>query len=92
MEVVSLWLAIDDSTPDNGCMRVIPGSYHLALQALHERTDVPNVLNSEIPSRSASTDTAVVDLILRAGDVSVHHPNIIHGSKANTSASRRCGV
>ena len=33
-----------------------------------------------------------VDLVLKAGDVSVHHPSLIHGSNANTSAKRRCGL
>lgn len=69
MEVVSLWLAVDDLTPENGCMRVIPKTHHLELQAVEERTDVANVLRS-----------------------GVHHPNIIHGSNANTSPLRRCGL
>jgi len=33
-----------------------------------------------------------VDIALTAGGVSVHHPNIVHGSNANTSGSRRCGL
>ena len=91
MEVVTLWLAVDDSTPENGCMRVIPNSHHLALQQLQERKDVESVLNSEIDPALVDESKAV-DVILKAGDVSVHHPNIIHGSKANTSTKRRCGL
>src|ERR1051326_556165 len=34
MEVVTLWLAVDDSLPENGCMRVIPGTQHEALQVM----------------------------------------------------------
>ena len=47
---------------------------------------------------SSEIDPALVDesqrggLVLKAGDVSVHHPNIIHGSNANTSPERRCGL
>src|SRR3954452_1836358 len=37
MEVVSLWLAIDDSVPENGCMRVIPGSHKTSLVPVHKR-------------------------------------------------------
>jgi hypothetical protein len=33
-----------------------------------------------------------VDIVLKAGDVSVHHPNLIHGSNANTSPRRRGGL
>jgi len=54
MEVVTLWLAIDDSLPENGCMRVIPGSQTTELQKMQKNTEVANVLNSEI-------DHALVD-------------------------------
>jgi ectoine hydroxylase-related dioxygenase (phytanoyl-CoA dioxygenase family) len=91
MEVVTLWLAVDDSLPENGCMRVIPGSHRLELQALQRSGDTPNVLGSHMDP--ALVDEAqAVDLVLRAGDVSVHHPNIIHGSNANSSTKRRCGL
>ncbi|MGC8668087.1 MAG: phytanoyl-CoA dioxygenase family protein [Chthonomonadales bacterium] len=91
MRVITLWLAIDDATPENGCMRVIPGSHTLGLQQLKSRTDIPNVLSSEMDAGLVDEQKAV-DVILKAGDVSIHHPNIIHGSNANTSPRRRCGL
>lgn len=91
MEVVSLWLAVDDSTPENGCMRVVPGTQHLDLQELKRRDDVDNVLRSGM-DESLVEESAAVDMILSAGDVSVHHPNVIHGSNANLSPRRRCGL
>lgn len=84
MEVCTLWVALTPSTPENGCMRVIPGTQNLNLQQMQTRTDVRNLLNSEIDSRLVD-DTRAVDLELQPGDVSIHHPNIIHGSNANTS-------
>jgi phytanoyl-CoA hydroxylase len=91
MEVVTLWLAVDDSTPENGCMRVIPGTHHMDLQALHKMTDTPNVLSSQIDPALADESLAV-DCVLEKGGVSVHHPNLIHGSNANNSPRRRCGL
>lgn len=91
MEVVTLWLAIDDSLPENGCMRVIPGTHRMELSSLRPRTDVPNVLSSEIDPALVDESRAV-DLVLRAGGVSVHHPNIIHGSNPNRSPLRRYGL
>ncbi|GMW00982.1 MAG: hypothetical protein AMXMBFR84_21190 [Candidatus Hydrogenedentota bacterium] len=88
MEVVSLWLAVDASTPENGCMRVIPGTQQVALQSLHERKDVDNVLGSGMDERLVDESKAV-DLVLKPGDVSVHHPNVIHGSNANLSTKWR---
>ncbi|MBI3919802.1 MAG: phytanoyl-CoA dioxygenase family protein [Armatimonadetes bacterium] len=91
MEVVTLWLAVDDSTAQNGCMRVIPGTQRLDLQQLRERRDVANVLSSSMED-SHIDESKAVDVVLKAGDVSVHHPNLIHGSNANTSTRRRCGL
>jgi phytanoyl-CoA hydroxylase len=91
MDVITLWLAIDDSLPENGCMRVIAGSHKTDLQELRRRTDVPNVLSSEIDPALVDEGRAT-DLVLQAGGVSVHHPNIIHGSNANRSTRRRCGL
>lgn len=91
MEVVTLWLAIDDSTPENGCMRVIPGTQTMQLQQVRQRTDVANVLSSEMDPALVDESKAV-DVILKAGDVSVHHPNVIHGSNANRSPRRRAGL
>lgn len=91
MEVVTLWLAVDDSTPENGCMRVIPGTHRMLLQPLQRRTDIPNVLSSGM-DESLVDESWAVDVVLKAGDVSVHHPALIHGSDANRSARRRCGL
>ncbi len=91
MEVVTLWLAVDESTPENGCMRVIPRSHRLPLQELQPNTEVSSVLGSQIDPALVDESLAV-DVILQPGDVSVHHPNLIHGSNANTSPKRRCGL
>jgi ectoine hydroxylase-related dioxygenase (phytanoyl-CoA dioxygenase family) len=91
MEVVTLWLAVDDSVRENGCLRVIPRTHTIDLQQMRERKDVPNVLNSEIDPALVDEEKAV-DVELKAGGVSVHHPNLIHGSDANTSPMRRCGL
>jgi phytanoyl-CoA hydroxylase len=91
MEVVTLWLALDDSTPENGCMRVIPGSQQMDLQEMKPRTEVDNVLSSGMDD-SFVDETKAVDIILKAGDVSMHSPNIVHGSNANTSPKWRRGL
>lgn len=91
MDVVTLWLAVDDSVPENGCMRVIPGTQHMDLQEMIARNDVENVLGSAIDS-SLVDESSAVDIVLPAGSVSVHHPNVIHGSNANLSPMRRAGL
>lgn len=91
MEVVTLWLAVDDSLPENGCMRVIPGTQTMDLKEMKARKDIANVLSSGIDSEFVD-EAKAVDFILKAGGVSVHHPNIVHGSNANHSPRRRCGL
>ena len=94
MEVVTLWLAIDRSDSENGCMRVLPGTQHHELiteDRMEKVDDGSNVLGTGIRPDELPTETAV-DIILNPGDVSVHHPNIIHGSEGNQSDRWRRGL
>ncbi|MFM7321155.1 MAG: phytanoyl-CoA dioxygenase family protein [Armatimonadota bacterium] len=91
MDVVTLWLAVDDSDTENGCMRVVPGTQNLDLKELRRNAAVESVLGSETPEEFFDESQAV-DIVLRRGDVSVHNPRIVHGSNANTSPRRRCGL
>lgn len=91
MEVLTIWLAVDDSTRENGCLRVIPGTHKLDLKEYQRVTDIPNPLESQIDPKYVDESQAV-DIELRAGGISIHHPNIIHGSQANRSPRRRCGL
>ena len=91
MEVITLWLAVDRSDQENGCMKVIPGTQRTDLKAVKERSDVDNVLGSGIDDGFVDENRAV-DVVLDPGDVSVHHPNIIHASNANASNRWRRGL
>jgi ectoine hydroxylase-related dioxygenase (phytanoyl-CoA dioxygenase family) len=94
MEVTTIWLAATESTRENGCLRVLPGTQNNRLLSRKEMVDVPdgkNVLASGIHP-SMIDDTDVVDLELQPGDVSVHNPKIIHGSESNTSDKWRIGL
>ena len=91
MEVITLWLAVTDSNPENGCMRVIPRTHHVQLDTMEQRPELESVLGSAIRSELVEESKAV-DVVLRAGDVSLHHPNLIHGSEANHSALWRMGL
>lgn len=89
MKIVTQWLAIDHATPENGCVRLIPGSH------LMDIADVrPAAVDSVLPDEIAVEvdESQAVDIVLNPGDVEVHHPNIVHGSNANTSPNRRCGL
>lgn len=91
MEVVTLWLAVDQTDASNGCMRVIPGTQTLQLFDMEDASEKGAVLDRETPPEHVDESKAV-DIALQPGDVEVHHPNIIHGSYANASPRRRCGL
>ena len=87
---VTVWIAIDDVDRGNGCMRVIPGS-HVGGAFEHEVSDREDlVLNNVLNDPRIDLDTAR-DIELEAGQVSLHHVDIVHGSQPNTSGRRRAG-
>jgi phytanoyl-CoA hydroxylase len=83
MNVVTLWLAVDHSTPENGCVRVIPGSHRSEVAGMRDNIEVESVLGKEIAVEV--DESAAVDMVLAPGDVEVHHPNIVHSSMPNRS-------
>ena len=95
MEAVAVWLAIDETTPQNGCLKMIPGSHRIPLQAPQVTHYPENMLYSR--ARDAlvaewSERSGVVNVELKPGDISIHHPHILHCSEANRSSFRRCGL
>lgn len=94
MNVITLWLALDRSYPENGCVQVLPATQStrlLSLEEMESREDGMNVLGKGIDPRTIDESQAV-NLVLEPGDVSIHHPNVIHGSHANTSPHWRRGL
>jgi non-heme Fe2+,alpha-ketoglutarate-dependent halogenase len=90
-KAVTVWLAIDDATVENACMRFIPGSHwfgHLTY-TLTENDD-SNVLNQTVAG--VEQLGTPIDNELRAGEISIHSDLLIHGSEANASGRRRCGL
>jgi phytanoyl-CoA hydroxylase len=91
---VTAWVALDDSGPENGCMRVIPGS-HAGRRDLGQRqVDTPDLIQArpyELPPEVVAAADAV-DLVMRRGDVSLHDSYLVHGSEPNRSDRRRAAL
>jgi non-haem Fe2+, alpha-ketoglutarate-dependent halogenase len=89
--VTTAWVALTDSVPENGCMRVVPGSHRRSILP-HRDTYAPdNRLSRGQEIEVAVDEHEAVDVVLRAGEMSLHHVNIIHGSNPNTSDRSRIG-
>lgn len=94
MEVTTLWVAGTASTIENGCMRVISGTQNKKLLKRKDMIKLDTdkfVLGAGIRPQNID-DSDAVDLELEAGDISIHNPQIIHGSNPNTSDTWRVGL
>src|ERR1019366_428818 len=90
-DIVTAWIALSDSTTENGAMRVMPGSHTMA-QVPHRDTFRPENLLSRGQEIMVEVDDAQADtLVLKAGEMSLHHVRLIHGSEPNPSDERRIG-
>jgi non-heme Fe2+,alpha-ketoglutarate-dependent halogenase len=89
--LVSAWIALTDSTVDNGCLRVLPGTHTRAFAHLEEPHQANILTRGHTVSDTVDVDQAI-DIVLRAGQMSFHHANLIHGSNPNTSSDPRIGV
>ena len=88
----TVWIALDHSTTENGCLRVIPGSHRERALFGHVRDDRSDIALSDTTAGDAFDETAAVDLVLEPGQMSFHDVYIIHGAAANRSDRRRAGV
>lgn len=89
MDVITVWFAVTPSKPANGCVRVIPGSHKHGLHKHSPERKERYILNQADPG--AYDVSQAVDLELAPGDISVHHPLLLHGSNPNTSGLWRRG-
>ncbi len=94
MEVVSVWLAGTQSTKENACMKIIPGTQNKRLLKPSEMIKLDTeeyVLDLAIHPDDIDEKSSL-DIELAPGDISIHNPFIIHGSNANISNEWRIGL
>jgi non-heme Fe2+,alpha-ketoglutarate-dependent halogenase len=90
-KTVTVWLAIDDADPENANMKFIPRSHLHGLIDYDETQEADTVLDLAVKNPQSYGDAAV-DVTLKAGQFSMHSDLLLHGSEANQSDRRRCGL
>jgi len=91
-DVVTAWVAFTEVTPENGYMQVIPGSHKID-QLPHVDTFHKDNLLSRGQEIAVEVDrTKAVGLAMGAGEMSLHHIKLVHGSDANRTDDRRIGM
>jgi ectoine hydroxylase-related dioxygenase (phytanoyl-CoA dioxygenase family) len=86
--IVTVWLAIDRSARENGCMRVIPGTH---VNGFSEYEDADRTRNTFDRQIADVDESRAVYFELEPGECSLHDSRIVHGAEANGSPHRRCG-
>ncbi|MDI4647728.1 phytanoyl-CoA dioxygenase family protein [Cohnella hashimotonis] len=88
-KIVTVWLAIDRSNRENGCMRVIPGTHRGGFSEYEDIDTGRNLFPTQI--KGQIDESKAVYFELEPGECSLHDSRIIHGAEPNTSPYRRCG-
>ncbi|HSC66930.1 MAG TPA: phytanoyl-CoA dioxygenase family protein, partial [Cellvibrio sp.] len=74
-ELVSAWLALGDERPENGCLRVLPGSHQWDIHA--SQLDANQFFRTDVERNKPLLDT-LVDVPLHQGDLLLFHSNLLH--------------
>jgi non-haem Fe2+, alpha-ketoglutarate-dependent halogenase len=91
-DVITAWVAFTDVTAENGYMQFIPGSHKIA-QLPHVDTFHRDNLLSRGQEIAVEVDKSkAVGIPLKAGEMSLHHIKLVHGSDANRTHDRRIGL
>ncbi len=85
------WVGLTDSTPEKGCVKAIPGSHKLGFLH-HDETYEQNNMVSRGQTVRNIDEGAAVDMAMCAGQFSIHHEMVVHGSGQNRGSDRRVGV
>ena len=89
---VTAWVAITDANENNGCMKMWPGTHKQELKYHKEKFDYNS---GNLLTRGQTVENVPLEktesVILNEGQMSLHHPRIVHGSGINKSKKRRIG-
>lgn len=89
---VTAWIALDDATTENGCLRVVPGSHTAGLRPMTpDAGGTPSMFGVGLEP-GAVPATPAVEVPLGRGGLVLHHPLLVHGSGPNLSAGPRTAV
>jgi non-haem Fe2+, alpha-ketoglutarate-dependent halogenase len=90
-KVATAWIALSPSTQESGCMQVMPGTQKTQLPQ-RETYALDNALSRGQEIALEVDESKAVPLILKPGEMSLHHIGIAHGSKANGAKYARIGI
>lgn len=87
--LISVWIALEDATIENGCMWFVPGSQN---DVTYETTDIDHNIGSLFKLYPQLTEKDTVPSVLKAGDCGFHNGLVAHGAGANMTRKRRIAM
>jgi len=91
MAHLTCWIALDDSTTENGCLHYVPRSHRWPLLPREDLASDMETIKAHLTDEQLGQFKPVASEI-KKGECSFHHPMMVHGSFANTSDTPRRGV
>jgi hypothetical protein len=92
LETLTVWISLDGSTSQQGCMRFIPGSHHEHKIYAHHFEHRDDYTLAQIIDEDQVDLSQARDIMLEPGQISLHDVYLVHGSEANLSPKRRMGL
>jgi phytanoyl-CoA hydroxylase len=86
---ISVWIALEDATPYNGCMCFIPGSQKLAT---YDNVGIGQNMGDLFRIYPKMAEIDPVPVPMKAGDCSFHNGLAAHGAGANMTRGRRIAM
>jgi len=91
LETCTVWMALDDATPENGCMRYLPGSHKERRLFPHHWEEDDGLSINQVIDEEFVDESQARDIVLKAGQISIHDVYLAHASRPNRSDNRRAG-
>ena len=88
---ITAWVALSDASVEAGCMRAIAGSHRGPLYEHDDRPEPMNLIKRGQGISGQFNDSDGVLMPVAAGELSLHHTDLVHASGANNSDDRRIG-
>lgn len=89
LATATCWLAVTDSTVENGCMRFVPGSNHEPQLRRHAPVGKTREESHALYTPLDENTENVVYVPIKRGDITVHDERVVHGSGPNMSSGWR---
>lgn len=89
---VTAWVALSEASVRAGCMRAIPGSHKLGQFPHDDKPEPMNMIKRGQGISDRFDGETGVFMPLRAGELSLHHTDLVHASGANENDDRRIGL